>query len=95
MSDRAIDTLLDEERRFPPDPAFAARANAQPGAYDLDPDAFWQREPQEVATLGACDPRSSRKVSFDKSQACSLLAAERMPQDAQVTIETLVLEVLL
>ena len=30
MSDRAIETLLGEERRFPPDPAFAAQANAQP-----------------------------------------------------------------
>lgn len=58
-------------------------------------DTFWQREPQEIAALGARDPRSSRKVLIDKSQACSLLAAERMPQDAQVTIETLVLEVLL
>ena len=41
MSDRAIETLLDEERRFPPDPAFAAQANAQPDIYDLDPEAFW------------------------------------------------------
>ena len=44
MSDRAIETLLDEERRFPPDPAFAAQANAQPGIYDVDPDIFWERE---------------------------------------------------
>ena len=44
MSDRAIETLLDEERRFPPDPAFAAQANAQPEIYDIDPDAFWERE---------------------------------------------------
>src|SRR6476661_3468463 len=47
MSDRAIETLLDEERRFPPDPAFAAQANAQPDIYDLDPDAFWEREGRE------------------------------------------------
>ena len=44
MSDRAIETLLDEERRFPPDPAFAAQANAQPGIYDVDPDIFWEQE---------------------------------------------------
>ena len=44
MSDQAIDTLLDEERRFPPDPAFAAQANAQPEIYDRDPDAFWEAE---------------------------------------------------
>jgi acetyl-CoA synthetase len=47
MSDRAIETLLDEERRFPPDPAFAAQANAQPEIYDVDPDAFWEREGRE------------------------------------------------
>ena len=44
MSDRAIETLLDEERRFPPDPDFAAQANAQPDIYDLDPDAFWEAQ---------------------------------------------------
>ena len=43
MSDRAIETLLDEERRFPPDPAFAAQANAQPEIYDVDADAYWER----------------------------------------------------
>jgi acetyl-CoA synthetase len=37
MSDRTIDTLLDEDRRFPPDPAFAAQAIATPEIYDLDP----------------------------------------------------------
>ena len=47
MSNRAIETLLGEERRFPPDPAFAAQANAQPEIYDLDPDAFWEREGRE------------------------------------------------
>ena len=34
MSDHAIETLLDEERRFPPPPEFAAQANAQPDIYD-------------------------------------------------------------
>ena len=47
MSDRAIETLLDEERRFPPDPAFAAQANAQPEIYEVDPDTFWEREGRE------------------------------------------------
>ena len=41
MSDHAISTLLDEDRRFPPDPAFAAQANAKPEIYDRDPDEFW------------------------------------------------------
>ena len=50
MSDRAIETLLDEERRFTPDPRFAAQANAQPGLYDDDPDAFWTEQARERVT---------------------------------------------
>ena len=30
----AIENLLLEQRKFPPDPAFAAQANAQPAIYD-------------------------------------------------------------
>ena len=44
---RAIDTLLLEERRYPPSPEFAARANAQPGIYDEPFEAFWEREGRE------------------------------------------------
>ncbi|HEY0416047.1 MAG TPA: AMP-binding protein, partial [Gaiellaceae bacterium] len=47
MSGRDIDTLLLEERRYPPPPAFAAQANAQPGIYEEDFDAFWSREATE------------------------------------------------
>ena len=36
MTERAIEPLLDEERRFPPDAAFAAQANAGPEIYDLE-----------------------------------------------------------
>ncbi|HKX47579.1 MAG TPA: AMP-binding protein, partial [Gaiellaceae bacterium] len=50
MTERAIETLLDEERRFPPDPQFAAQANAQPDIYDVDPDAFWEAEARERVT---------------------------------------------
>ena len=50
MSGQAIDTLLDEERRFPPDPAFAAQANAQPAIYDADPDGFWETEARARVT---------------------------------------------
>jgi acetyl-CoA synthetase len=50
MSDHAISTLLDEERRFPPDPAFAAAAVAKPEIYDLDPNAFWESEGRERVT---------------------------------------------
>jgi acetyl-CoA synthetase len=42
-----IDTLLLEERRFPPPPEFAAQANAQPSIYDEGWEAFWEREGRE------------------------------------------------
>jgi acetyl-CoA synthetase len=45
-----IDNLLLEERRFPPPPEFAAQANAQPGIYDEDFEAFWEREGRERVT---------------------------------------------
>ncbi|MGZ4366122.1 MAG: acetate--CoA ligase [Gaiellaceae bacterium] len=42
-----IDNLFLEERRYPPSPEFAAQANAQPGIYEEDFDAFWEREGRE------------------------------------------------
>ena len=41
-----LDTLLSEQRRFPPDPEFAAQANAQPAIYDAgkDVEAFWAEQ---------------------------------------------------
>jgi acetyl-CoA synthetase len=48
--DHAIDTMLLEERRYPPPPELAARANAQPGIYDEDFEAFWEREGRERVT---------------------------------------------
>ncbi|MDH2910780.1 MAG: acetate--CoA ligase [Candidatus Eremiobacteraeota bacterium] len=44
MESKAIESLLDERRAFPPSPAFAAQANAGPGIYaeaNADPLAFW------------------------------------------------------
>ncbi|NNM98708.1 MAG: acetate--CoA ligase [Candidatus Eremiobacteraeota bacterium] len=44
MESKAIESLLDERRAFPPPPAFAAQANAGPGIYaeaEGDPLAFW------------------------------------------------------
>ncbi len=46
MSD-AIDTLFDEERRFPPPTAFAANANTGPEIYDRDFEEFWESSAQE------------------------------------------------
>ena len=46
----AIETLLDEERRYPPSPEFAAQANAQPGIYDLPFEELWERAGRERVT---------------------------------------------
>ena len=48
-----IENLLLEERVFPPDPVFAAQANAQPDLYDeaaRDPEAFWAGIARETVT---------------------------------------------
>jgi acetyl-CoA synthetase len=39
-----ISTLLQEQRRYPPDPAFSAQANAGPELYELTLDELWERE---------------------------------------------------
>ncbi|MEA2683415.1 MAG: acetyl-CoA synthetase [Chloroflexota bacterium] len=44
MAGPAIETMQEEARRFAPDPAFAAQANAQPGIYDRDSEEFWRDE---------------------------------------------------
>ncbi len=46
-SGQAIDTLLLEERRYPPPEQFAAQANAQPAIYEEGFEAFWEREGRE------------------------------------------------
>jgi len=42
-----IETMLLEDRRYPPPLEFAAQANAQPDIYDLSFDEFWEREGRE------------------------------------------------
>jgi acetyl-CoA synthetase len=42
-----IETMLLEERRYPPPEEFAAQANAQPEIYDEPFEAFWEREGRE------------------------------------------------
>ena len=50
MSDQAIETLLDEQRRYPPSAEFAAQANAKADIYDLPFEEFWDREGRERVT---------------------------------------------
>jgi acetyl-CoA synthetase len=42
--DHAIETMLLEERTYPPPEDFAAQANAKPDIYDVPFEEFWQRE---------------------------------------------------
>jgi acetyl-CoA synthetase len=46
-SQHAIDTMLLEERTYPPTEEFARRANAKADIYDEDFEAFWEREGRE------------------------------------------------
>ncbi|MGH3057900.1 MAG: acetate--CoA ligase [Gaiellaceae bacterium] len=50
MSQKAIDTLLLEERRYPPSEEFAAQANATADLYDVPFEEFWEREGRERVT---------------------------------------------
>src|SRR5262249_11852681 len=45
--EHAIDTMLSEERTYPPPEDFAARANAKPDIYDVPFEEFWEREGRE------------------------------------------------
>jgi acetyl-CoA synthetase len=45
---QTIETMFLEERRYQPDPEFAAQANAQPELYELDFEELWARESQRV-----------------------------------------------
>jgi acetyl-CoA synthetase len=47
LTNAAIETLLGEERRYPPPPEFAAQANASPEIYSRDPQEFWEHEGRE------------------------------------------------
>jgi acetyl-CoA synthetase len=42
-----IETILLEERRYPPPPEFAAQANARPEIYERDFEEFWETEGRE------------------------------------------------
>ncbi|MEX2211960.1 MAG: acetate--CoA ligase [Gaiellaceae bacterium] len=46
----AIETMLLEERRYPPDPEFAAQANAKPEIYERSFEDFWEGEGRERVT---------------------------------------------
>jgi acetyl-CoA synthetase len=45
-----IETMLLEERRYPPPKDFAAQANAQPEIYERDFEEFWETEARERVT---------------------------------------------
>src|SRR5262245_28782294 len=49
-SERTIETLFLEERRYPPPQRFAEQANAQPELYELGLEEFWSRHAREHVT---------------------------------------------
>jgi acetyl-CoA synthetase len=49
-NEQTIDTLLAEERRYPPPPAFAAQANAGPDVYERGFEEFWEANGRERVT---------------------------------------------
>ncbi|HZC28519.1 MAG TPA: AMP-binding protein, partial [Gaiellaceae bacterium] len=50
QTQHAIDTMLLEERRYPPPPDFARQANAQPDIYERDWEEFWETEAKSRVT---------------------------------------------
>ncbi|HSG14353.1 MAG TPA: AMP-binding protein, partial [Gaiellaceae bacterium] len=50
MTEKAIETLFAEERRYPPPSDFTAQANAKADIYELSHDEFWEREARERVT---------------------------------------------
>ena len=44
MSDHTIETLSDEERRFPPSPSSRLRRTRGADVYDEPFEAFWERQ---------------------------------------------------
>ena len=73
----AIETVFLEERRYPPPPDFAARANAQPDIYERDFEEFWTTEGrtrvawfQDFGALYEWEPPYARWYLGGKLNAC-------------------------
>ncbi len=63
----AIHSLQIEERRYPPDPAFAAQANAQPSIYDTPFEEFWDTHARErISWFRPYDTLLEWKLPFAK-----------------------------
>ena len=50
QGEHAIETMQVEVRRYPPDPEFSTRANAQPDIYKKGFDEFWSDEAKKRVT---------------------------------------------
>ena len=49
----AIETMQVEHRRYPPDPEFRSKANAQPDIYEHGFEQFWSEEAERISWFGA------------------------------------------
>jgi acetyl-CoA synthetase len=72
----SIETMLLEDRRYPPSPEFAAQANAQQDLYSLDYEELWAKESQRLTwfepwtTLLEWDPPYARWYLGGKLNVC-------------------------
>jgi acetyl-CoA synthetase len=72
----AIETMFLEERRYPPDPEFAAQANAQQDLYELKFEELWAKEAERVtwfepwATLLEWEPPYAKWYLGGKLNVC-------------------------
>jgi acetyl-CoA synthetase len=75
-SSQTIETMFLEERRYAPDPEFAAQANAQRDLYELGFEELWAREADRVdwfepwSTLLEWEPPSARWYVGGKVNVC-------------------------
>ena len=71
----AINTMLLEERRYPPPEEFAAQANAQPDIYEREPDEFWGAEARQKIQEAVAE---GQKVAGEIKSQAQAEAARRL-----------------
>ena len=85
VSSDAIESLLLEERRYPPPPEFAAQANAGPEIYERDFDEFWETQRPRARDVVRAVRRAVRvgaavREVVPRRQAQRLLQLRRPPR---------------
>ena len=84
MTEHTIETLQDEERRFPPSPAFAAQANAAADIYDEPFEAFGRRVLAGLEAVAEDLGRTETAVVVSSAGAISWVTASALDGGAPV-----------